>query len=575
MKQVPYIKTGLALNSLRDSGFSIDSAIAETVDNSIEANANEIDILLTPGESGKRKQLVSSITIVDDGEGMTLDVLQSYPQLGYSTRYMSTNTIGKFGVGAKLAAISVAKRFDVWSRRGEDEPWLHTYFDLDEMMQQEKDGGNSFVPVPKELRLPKDLGKDFKEPKQGTIVRWSEIDRLAAGKHASSVQELTAQLSGELARMFRYYINGGIELRVNGEKLQAYDPLFMMETSMQNRILKDYYTELCKKDERVSAEKIKNHYEPYLVAEEDIKIGGSVARLRITLFPDEVVRRRGQGGDTLATKLKLQQNQGAISFVRLSREVSYTNVPRIFPRGVDDADRHIGIEVSFNPELDEYFGVRNVKRGVEPDGVLRKKIRDLLKVHLNKARALLEEVWGKASKESKKRHGEYSGTTEAAAKANKTMPKGRVSTDATEPADRALDDLARDVVGDDEKARQSYIAKHKDKPFIVEEVNFPGNSFVDIQHLANQLIIRINERHPFFREVWEPIKSISEQDPGAISGEEALKVCRRSLEALTLLLISYGKATSMKEDPIEAYNDLTNYWGMFLSNLMKTVKDTV
>ena len=36
-------------------------------------------------------------------------------------------------------------------------------------------------------------------------------------------------------------------------------------------------------------------------------------------------------------------NKGCISFVRLDREINYTPVPRIFPRGVENPDRFIEI----------------------------------------------------------------------------------------------------------------------------------------------------------------------------------------------------------------------------------------
>ena len=59
-----------------------------------------------------------------------------------------------------------------------------------------------------------------------------------------------------------------------------------------------------------------------------------------------------KSGDEFAHRLRVPENKGRISFLRLDREINYNNVPRIFPRGVEDSDRYIGIEVSFTPELD-------------------------------------------------------------------------------------------------------------------------------------------------------------------------------------------------------------------------------
>ena len=43
-KRIPMMKTGQALQSLRDSGHSLPTALGEVIDNSVEAKANNITI---------------------------------------------------------------------------------------------------------------------------------------------------------------------------------------------------------------------------------------------------------------------------------------------------------------------------------------------------------------------------------------------------------------------------------------------------------------------------------------------------------------------------------------------------
>jgi hypothetical protein len=368
--------------------------------------------------------------------------------------------------------------------------------------------------------------------------------------------------------MFRYFIAGGINIWINDKKLLAHDPLYLMEDSFNDVILKSYY--------KNQDDKIKDHFEPTLIADEKIKVGPSFARLRVTLYPKEIIRKRGLGGDELAKKLNIPENEGSISFIRLNREVSYTNVPRIFHRGVEEADRFIGIEVSFTPTLDTYFGVRNVKRGVEPHGELRKDIRDRLKRHLKTARKLLDDIWGKIETENKAKHGEHNSLILAVKDVDATMPKGKAKGPAKEAEQLILDDLARDVTGNsNNEAKEAYLDDIKDLPFVIESVDIPGNQFIDINHLANKVIIRLNTRHRFYREMWEPVKLISERDPAIVTPEDAIMACKRTIEALTLLLIAYGKAESMVDDPDEKYRDLTNQWGGFLHTLMTNVKNVL
>lgn len=574
--RLPMIQTGQALLSLRDSGHNLPTALGEVIDNSIEAKANKIQIRLDEDDTNGRKKRVHQIAIADDGTGMSEEILYRYLVIGFSTRYMSTSTMGKYGVGAKLAALNFARRIDVWSRESSTESWLHVYFDLDEALAQEKVGQTVGLEPPSTESVPSDLANLLPED-TGTLVVWSKVDRLEDGRLAPNFDQLRLEVEKELSRIFRYFINGGISIIVNEKKLLAHDPLFLMENTWGNEILTKHCHEAKSANKR--GKEVLKHYQATLIADEQIPFSDGVgtARLRVTLYPPEVTRTRGVGGDDLAKRLRVPDNQGCISFVRLNREISYTNVLRMFPRGVEDPDRFIGIEVSFEPALDEYFGVRNVKRGVEPHGELRDKIRGRLDQYIKTARKLLEDAWGKVAKKDRDNNGEHAAITYRVKDADRTMPKGRaIGPQDKEEENQILDDLALDVVGDsDEATKAKYLEKIEDLPIVLESVDFPGNMFVDVKHLAGKVIIRLNTRHRFYREMWEPLKDIADRDAGSVSSEEAVKAARRTVEALSLLIIAYGKAQSMHPNPNELYDDLTTYWGQFLNTLMGKVKDVI
>jgi hypothetical protein len=243
---------------------------------------------------------------------------------------------------------------------------------------------------------------------------------------------------------------------------------------------------------------------------------------------------------------------------------------------VGPQDRFIGIEVQFSPELDEYFGVRHVKRGVEPHDELRNQIRQLLARYLPEARNKLDERWGKEAREQQEHAGEHAAVTDAVKDVNRTLPKGRVKdTKTEEDHERELTELAEDIGKDDEQEKQQYVERVKQLPFVIESVSFPGQTFIDVQHFSQQVIIRLNTRHRFYRELWAPIREIAEQDPGTVSGDQAVRAARRTLEALSLLVVAYGKAESMDENPRDKYTDLRNYWGQFLDTLLGKVKDVM
>lgn len=569
---IPLMLASQALQSLRESGYSLAAAIGEVIDNSVEADANNILVQLDEGTNERGKKHVHRIAFVDDGSGMDVEVLQHYPQLGYSTRYMRTDTIGKFGVGAKLAALNFGRRIDVWSRTSADDPWMHVYFDLDEAIEVEKDGEEALIESPTADPVPGDM-TDLMPKGTGTVVLWTKVDRLESGRRAADFDSLRLDVEKELSRIFRVFIDDGIKILVNGRVLLPHDPLMLMGGTWAEQVLTDYYTNGDGLDKPWKPDPL--HFDAELILEEEIKVAGHTALVTVTLYPRSVLRSRGMGGDNLAKSLRVPENQGAISFMRHDREISYTNVPRILPGGVTDPDRFIGIEVSFAPELDDYFGVRNVKRGAEPHDQLREKIRVLLGRAIPEARRKIEESWGKAAQQAREHSGEHAPIEDAVAEANRTMPKGRAKSDR-DPED-AIAELAKDVLGAEapELEREAYVERAKERPFVVESVDFPGTQFIDVQHVGGQVIIRINTRHRFYRESWEPLKQIASSDPGTLYSPEVVKTAQRTIETLTLLLVAYGKAESMNEHPQEQYGELLNYWGMFLDTLMGKVKEVL
>ena len=335
--RLPAVQTGQALLSLRDSGFNLPTALGEPIDNSIEAKARSICIALQAGTKGGKKH-VHKIAISDDGEGMDFETLWRYPVVGFSTRYMRKDTIGKYGVGAKLAALNFGRRLDVWSRQSANATWMHVYFDLDEALEEERNGGRSAgIATPAETPISDDL-KSLLPEEKGTLVLWSKVDRLEDGRMAPDYNGLVREVVKDLSRVFREYISGGIRIEVNGHVLLPHDPLFLMSDTWADTVL----TKRIRKDDPKS--KVQ-HFPAELIWEETMKVGESTVAVRLTLYPPQATQHRGAGNSNLSKELRIPENEGSISFMRKQREISYTNVPRIFPLGVENFDRYIGIEV--------------------------------------------------------------------------------------------------------------------------------------------------------------------------------------------------------------------------------------
>ena len=167
----------LVVKAMRDSGYrNAAYAIAELIDNAIQAGATQVELLC-----GERRQLVrqrertqvSEIAVLDNGSGMSADVLRMALQFGNGTRLDDRSGIGRFGMGLPNSSISQARRVDVWSWQDGVENAIHTYLDIDEII-----GGKlSQVPQPQFKAVPeiwRTIGTCFEQA--GTLVVWSTID---------------------------------------------------------------------------------------------------------------------------------------------------------------------------------------------------------------------------------------------------------------------------------------------------------------------------------------------------------------------------------------------------------------
>src|SRR5690606_33954217 len=150
----------------RDSGYkSTTSAIAELVDNSIQANASRIDI----GVSGSGDtELPLSVRVADSGCGMATTDLRRSLQLGGSSRCADPGGFGRYGMGLPNASLSQCRRVEVISWTSRRNP-LFCWIDVDEIAA----GRMTHLPHPKRASIPEAL-----DWKSGTVVSWQRCDRL-------------------------------------------------------------------------------------------------------------------------------------------------------------------------------------------------------------------------------------------------------------------------------------------------------------------------------------------------------------------------------------------------------------
>ncbi len=208
------------IEGLRDFGYSLETSLADIVDNSITAGAKRIDILAdTISED-------PWIAISDNGHGMSKSELLEALRPGTKNPRdeRDAKDLGRFGLGLKSASFSQCRQLIVLARK--DGETTAAAWDLDRVGETNK-WSAAILDDPDSVPAAEHLGTT------GTIVVWKKLDRLDGGyknDNAKRTQTLNAALTSaerHLRLVFHRYLSGSparISLYLNHVKLDPIDP---------------------------------------------------------------------------------------------------------------------------------------------------------------------------------------------------------------------------------------------------------------------------------------------------------------------------------------------------------------
>lgn len=213
------------IESMRAYGYTLSTAIADLIDNSIAVEAQNVWIRLHWAGTD------SWISVSDDGSGMGEGTLRNAMRLGSRspTEERDPADLGRFGLGLKTASLSQCRRLTVRSRMDGEDGWVRRW-DLDYLALPETNGWRLLTTCAQgsenRLNLPDGAST-------GTVVLWEALDRIVgdAGKGDKKVHEhflrLAEELEQHLSMVFHRYVSGpGRRLRIhlNDRPVEPWDP---------------------------------------------------------------------------------------------------------------------------------------------------------------------------------------------------------------------------------------------------------------------------------------------------------------------------------------------------------------
>ena len=303
--------------SLRDLGYSLETAIADLIDNSISARANFIEILCDLSQSDP------ALAIIDNGRGMTADELFAAMRHGSTSpkQPRAQGDLGRFGLGLKTASFSQCRRLTVISaqkgiRSGAEwnldlidrrDDWIVTILEDDEIA---------------ELPFSDRIGDS------GTVVIWRTMDRLfedeSGRKRDEIVNEKLDVVDRHLSLVFHRFLAGQVRGRkklsisINGHELEPFDPFCLKNSATQ------------------------------ILPEETVRISSTPVHMQPYILPHHN-RLTAKEYDYYQDRSDFISNQGAYIY-RNSRLMAWGDWFRLIPKG--EATKLARVQIYFPTSLD-------------------------------------------------------------------------------------------------------------------------------------------------------------------------------------------------------------------------------
>jgi hypothetical protein len=331
------------VNSTRFLGYTIETAIADLIDNSITANATNIRIFYSFKDNPR-------VIIFDDGSGMSKDELDYAMTYGYDSTGMHIKEygLGRYGLGMKTASLSQCRNLTVISKKN---GIISSFsWDIDVILET---GQWKLIEFSAD-ELDHDLTGFFNDNESGTMIVWSKLDLLLRDSKniEKTMNLLFSNVRNHLELVFHRFINPDD----NRKKINIY---------IQNNPVKS-------RDPFIVAKSKVHQTEPAIVTDER----GNKHKVYITPFTlPHLSRLTREEINSLGGDEGLTRNQGFYLY-REKRLINYGNWFGLVRRR--DIYKLSRVRVDIPRELDYLWNLDVKKSNVHPPEVIIETLKKII-----------------------------------------------------------------------------------------------------------------------------------------------------------------------------------------------------
>lgn len=494
------------LRGMRDIGYKSPAwAFCEMIDNAVQAQATVVELVfgdLVSERSGAQPQ---QLALVDNGVGMIPDMIGYSVRWGGTDREDDRNGFGRYGYGLPSSVVSMARKYSVYSKTAAGE-WHRVTVDIEALATVANDLeaiNERLRPVP--AAPPTWVGDaaahvgPLAGAKSGTVVVLEDLDRLREQSGWKAARAMKPKFMQQFGLVYRAWLSE-LRLFVDGDPVEAIDPLFLMEHGR-------YYEET---DVMAVAVEARSFTVRSRRGEEGkVTIRSSYLPPNFQLADPAAFGAKGAKTNKRHAVMKAYNG---LHVCRDGREIECVSPPSEWTR-FQNYDRNIRIELDFDPELDEFFGITTAKQQITIDddmwdrlrnnGKLLDLITDLRKRFKKDLRDLKARAADKPAAEE--RPSEVAMRASEKFKVKRRQLSERQQQEAQEKLEREVARVAAAKGRDPEEVRAELEQAAASRPFQVRFSAVEEGPFYRPERFGEQKRLFINTGHPFFEKVFDVV----------------------------------------------------------------------
>ncbi len=222
------------IKSIAEQGYSLESSLADLMDNSVSANANKIELLI------KMDQEPFTLFVADNGNGMDEETLKASMQFPSNSPENERNIsdLGRFGLGMKTASFSQTRCFTVLSRKKGTKNFIGRTWDVNylKLVGKWRLIVNTKEEIARIIQQYNSLSEGhlnrFENFEANTIVVWNGLYKFENyleedNRQSSLKKQITEVTSDYLSLVFHRYMErktNSLLIRINNNLIAPFNP---------------------------------------------------------------------------------------------------------------------------------------------------------------------------------------------------------------------------------------------------------------------------------------------------------------------------------------------------------------